>query len=93
MHAFMNLVLPVSHEFNPDFVIISAGFDSTDGDPKGQMKVTPACYATMTHHLLALAGGRLGVLLEGGYNPQVCFVTFLQKKFSCLENCQKTVQD
>ena len=84
MYAFMHLVLPVASEFNPDFVIISAGFDSADGDPKGQMKVTPGCYAHMTHHLLALAGGRMAVLLEGGYDPQVhvCFACHGESKIT-----------
>ncbi len=34
---------------------------------QGEMKVTPACYAHMTSALMSLAGGRLAVVLEGGY--------------------------
>ncbi|KAL0381341.1 UNVERIFIED_CONTAM: Histone deacetylase 15 [Sesamum angustifolium] len=55
-------------EFNPDFTIISAGFDAARGDPLGCCDVTPAGYAQMTHMCSALSGGKLLVILEGGYN-------------------------
>ncbi|KAF4520113.1 hypothetical protein B566_EDAN010269 [Ephemera danica] len=54
-------------EFGPDLVLISAGYDSALGDEKGEMTVTPACYAHLTNLLSTLAGGKLAVLLEGGY--------------------------
>ena len=66
--AFQKIVMPIAHEFNPDLVIISAGFDAADGDELGGCFVTPPCYAHMTHMLMSLAGGRLAVCLEGGYN-------------------------
>nr|XP_046470327.1 histone deacetylase 6 isoform X2 [Neodiprion pinetum] len=54
-------------EFCPDIVIVSAGFDSAIGDEKGEMNVTPACYAHLLHPLMGLAGGKVAVVLEGGY--------------------------
>ena len=66
--AFQQVVLPVGYEFNPDLVLISAGFDAAEGDPLGGYKVTPAMYGHMTHQLRLLARGRLVVALEGGYN-------------------------
>ena len=72
MAAFLQIVLPLAYSFEPDFVVILAGFDSADGgDPEGDMKVSPACYAHMTHHLKAVANGNMLVTLEGGYNPPV----------------------
>lgn len=68
MAAFQKIVMPIALEFNPDFVIISAGFDAAAGDELGGCFVTPACYAHMTHMLMSLANGRLAVCLEGGYN-------------------------
>lgn len=47
---------------------MSAGFDAAQGDPIGECKVTPAGYASMTHMLCSLAGGRVVVALEGGYS-------------------------
>ena len=68
MAAFQKIVMPIAHEFNPDLVIISAGFDAAAGDELGGCFVTPACYAHMTHMLMSLAGGKVAVCLEGGYN-------------------------
>ena len=67
MHAFQHVVLPVANEFAPDFVFISAGFDAAHGDLLGGCHISPVGYAHMTHQLAALAGGRLAVVLEGGY--------------------------
>ncbi|KAF9070565.1 histone deacetylase complex protein [Rhodocollybia butyracea] len=68
IHAFQRVVMPIAMEFAPELVIISAGFDAALGDELGECKVSPAGYAHMTHMLSGLAGGRLVVALEGGYN-------------------------
>lgn len=68
MAAFQQIVMPIATEFNPDLVIVSAGFDAADGDELGGCFVSPACYAHMTHMLMSLAAGRVAVCLEGGYN-------------------------
>ncbi|KAL6889930.1 hypothetical protein HDV57DRAFT_488088 [Trichoderma longibrachiatum] len=70
MAAFQKIVMPIANEFNPDLVVISAGFDAADGDELGGCFVTPACYAHMTHMLMSLAAGKVAVCLEGGYNLQ-----------------------
>ena len=68
MAAFQKIVMPIAQEFNPDLVIISAGFDAAKGDELGGCFVTPACYAHLTHMLMSLADGKVVVCLEGGYN-------------------------
>lgn len=68
MFAFQHVVLPIAQEFAPDFTIISAGFDAARGDPLGGCDVTPDGYACMTDMLNSLSGGKLLVILEGGYN-------------------------
>ncbi|CCD25841.2 histone deacetylase HDA1 NDAI_0G00650 [Naumovozyma dairenensis CBS 421] len=68
MWAFEQIVMPMGREFQPDLVIISAGFDAADGDTIGQCHVTPSCYGHMTHMLKSLARGNMAVVLEGGYN-------------------------
>lgn len=70
MFAFQNVVMPIAYEFNPDLVIVAAGFDAADGDQLGQNHVSPACYSHMTHMLMSLAEGKIVVCLEGGYNLQ-----------------------
>ncbi|RDW95348.1 hypothetical protein BP5796_01111 [Coleophoma crateriformis] len=66
--AFQKIVMPIAQEFDPDLVIVSAGFDAAAGDELGGCLVTPACYAHMTHMLMSLASGKVAVCLEGGYN-------------------------
>ncbi|XP_073296704.1 histone deacetylase 15-like isoform X3 [Primulina huaijiensis] len=66
--AFQQVVMPIASEFDPDFTIISAGFDAARGDPLGCCDVTPTGYAQMTQMCSALSGGKLLVILEGGYN-------------------------
>jgi histone deacetylase 6 len=68
--AFDNLVMPITKDFNPDLVIVSAGFDAMAGDPLGKMSYSPAIYSYMTHQLQSLAHGKLVVALEGGYSMQ-----------------------
>ncbi|PGH05703.1 hypothetical protein AJ79_06719 [Helicocarpus griseus UAMH5409] len=68
MYAFQEVVMPIAYEFDPDLVIISAGFDAAVGDELGGCFVTPPCYAHMTRMLMNLAGGKVAVCLEGGYN-------------------------
>lgn len=58
-HRLTGMMLPCS---------VSAGYDAADGDLLGQMKVTPAGFAHMTHMLSVLANGKLVLALEGGYN-------------------------
>lgn len=43
---------------------VSAGYDAADGDELGEMKVSPAGFAHMTHMLSVLAEGRLVLALE-----------------------------
>lgn len=68
MAAFQKIVMPIAQEFDPDLVIVSAGFDAAAGDELGGCFVTPACYSHMTHMLMSLAEGKVVVCLEGGYN-------------------------
>ncbi|XP_050631524.1 histone deacetylase 6 isoform X4 [Macaca thibetana thibetana] len=66
--AFLHVLLPVALEFQPQLVLVAAGFDALQGDPKGEMAATPAGFAQLTHLLMGLAGGKLILSLEGGYN-------------------------
>lgn len=63
---------PAMERFQPEFVIISAGFDSRVGDPLGSFTLTDDDFADLTDWMLLLArtyaGGRLLSVLEGGYN-------------------------
>ncbi|MCK4628099.1 MAG: hypothetical protein KAT56_03790, partial [Sedimentisphaerales bacterium] len=63
--------LPVAREFNPDFILVSAGFDGHRKDPLSQLTMSEAGYEELTRSTLELArqccDGRFLSLLEGGY--------------------------
>ena len=67
-----NLLLPAVNRFRPDFIILSAGFDSRQDDLLGCFDLTDDVFRRMTRISLDLAdehcGGRVVSLLEGGYN-------------------------
>merc|ERR1719228_2412319 len=71
--AFRSIVIPVGRSFEPDFVLVSAGFDAARGHdhPIGGYQVSTACFAFLTRQLLSLADGRVALVLEGGYNLNV----------------------
>ena len=58
--------------FQPELVLISAGFDSRLGDPLGQFRLTDEDFADLTRMLMDVAdehaNGRLVSILEGGYS-------------------------
>jgi len=70
--VFDEVVMPVLQQFEPDIVLVSAGFDAHERDPLGQMRVTTAGFAAMTAALRAFADrcceGRLVAITEGGYD-------------------------
>lgn len=64
---------PAVVSFNPEFILISAGFDARIGDPLGGLCWDDETFAEMTRRSVALAdqccGGKLVSSLEGGYDP------------------------
>jgi acetoin utilization deacetylase AcuC-like enzyme len=72
MEAFERVVLPVAREFDPGFVLMSAGYDAHGRDPLGGMRLTDAGFDAMTAALCGVAAdhcdGRMAAVLEGGYN-------------------------
>ncbi|KFM22568.1 Histone deacetylase 15 [Auxenochlorella protothecoides] len=78
--AFATVILPVAREFDPDLVIISAGFDAAQGDPIGGCHLTPGLFASLTAALQATVAPCVAVL-EGGYN--------LRATAACTEACAR----
>jgi len=64
---FHQILMPLTYEFNPDLILISAGYDAAFGCPEGEMKVSSPAYGHLVNSLMAFAQGRVGVFLEGGY--------------------------
>nr|WJZ57287.1 histone deacetylase 5 [Paspalum vaginatum] len=66
--AWDHVLLPVTEAFDPDIIMVSAGFDAALGDPLGGCCITPNGYALLLTKLLGFAKGRIVMALEGGYN-------------------------
>ena len=66
------ILFPVSLEYQPQLILISAGFDIHYDDPIGGMKVTENGFAYLTSVILEIAdricNGKVVAILEGGYD-------------------------
>jgi len=67
-------ILPDLQAFDPDLIIISAGFDGHEDDLIGNCRLAEEDYIWATQQLLAVANrccqGRVVSVLEGGYNTR-----------------------
>ena len=72
LNAIENKLVPTIQKYNPDLIIISAGFDAHKNDPLAQVELSTECFEEMTKKLLEVAkdvcGGRILSILEGGYD-------------------------
>lgn len=66
--AMRSIVVPALKGFNPELIIVSAGFDAVAGDMLAGTQLQPSSYHAMTRQLLALHRP-IAVVLEGGYTP------------------------
>ena len=70
--AFQERLLPAAKEFQPDLILVSAGFDSRMNDPLGLFLLTDEDFRDLTRLMSELAAeccnGRLVSVLEGGYS-------------------------
>ncbi len=67
-----HIVLPAAQEFEPQLVLVSAGFDAHREDPLAGCRLEDGSFAEMARHVRDLAERLdvpLGVVLEGGYEP------------------------
>jgi len=72
LYAFDEIFEPMAKAFNPDLMVVSAGFDGHYADPIGNMLLNSATYRRLTEKVLKVAsdlcGGKIAFILEGGYN-------------------------
>ncbi len=67
-YAFQRNIIPRLQAWNPDVILISAGYDAVQGDDLAGMCVSPHQFRRCTAALMGLGKPILAVL-EGGYNP------------------------
>ena len=69
---YQQQVYPRLREFEPDLLMVSAGFDAHELDPLGQLRMTTEGFDRLTRALVAeadaLCEGRVVMVTEGGYD-------------------------
>ncbi len=72
INVYKEKLLPAAHQFKPDMILISAGFDSRKDDLLGCFRITDEGFITLTKIIMMLAdeycNGSVVSVLEGGYN-------------------------
>ncbi len=86
LNAFQRLLEPVARGFQPELIILSAGFDAHWLDPLAGMNLSIDGYMKLLDVVMALAdelcNGKLVTVLEGGYHLDVlphCVLSTLRK--------------
>lgn len=71
---YEQVVVPAVRRFQPQLILVSAGFDGHWNDPLGPLALTVNGYAALIQLLSDLANdlcdGRIVLVLEGGYNEE-----------------------
>jgi acetoin utilization deacetylase AcuC-like enzyme len=71
---FNEILAPVARQYQPELILVSAGYDTAINDPLGGMNVSVEGFAYLTRTVKELAEelchGRLLLVLEGGYHLQ-----------------------
>jgi acetoin utilization deacetylase AcuC-like enzyme len=69
LDAFARVVEPAVRRFEPQLVLVSAGFDAHAGDPLADMRVTEDGFRELARRCAQLAP-RVAAVLEGGYEVE-----------------------
>jgi acetoin utilization deacetylase AcuC-like enzyme len=69
LEAFDRVVEPAVRGFEPELLLVSAGFDAAAGDPLGGMRVSEDGFRELAKRCRALSD-RVAAVLEGGYNRE-----------------------
>ncbi|MCZ6836621.1 MAG: histone deacetylase [Planctomycetota bacterium] len=90
---FLEIVMPIAKAFDPDLVLVSAGFDAHKADPLGGMNLTDRGFARMCSMVqqiaLEHAQGRLALILEGGYDVEASARSVL----ACVDSLGQETQE
>jgi acetoin utilization deacetylase AcuC-like enzyme len=82
--AFENKIIPFLKNFNPDLLIVSAGYDANRDDPLAEIYLQPEDYATFTRYLRSISD-RLLFGLEGGYHLEALARSVVETIEACLK--------
>src|SRR5262245_1821503 len=70
--VYAAIVWPILKAFNPELILVSAGFDAYKDDPLAGMRLEADCFGWLTARIVAIAdeccNGRVVAVTEGGYH-------------------------
>ena len=73
-NIFRHILAPIALAYQPQLILVSAGFDIYAADPLGGMAVTEQGFARLTAIIMeiaqAVSAGRMVMTLEGGYHVE-----------------------
>jgi acetoin utilization deacetylase AcuC-like enzyme len=81
--TFTREVIPFLTDFQPDLLIVSAGYDANADDPLAEINLQPDDYGLLTQKLLPITSSIL-FGLEGGYNLDALAKSVVATIASCL---------
>lgn len=83
---FEKIVIPILKDYDPELIIVSAGFDAARNDYLGDFDITPNGFGNMVY-LMKNLGKKMALVLEGGYTIEMisesaseCFKILLGEK-------------
>jgi acetoin utilization deacetylase AcuC-like enzyme len=75
LRTMNEIITPIVRQYEPQFVLVSAGFDGHYRDPVGNLSLSASCIQRIYEVIMSLASevcqGKLVSVLEGGYNPNI----------------------
>ena len=74
LRLFNEVIWPAARRYEPQMILVSAGFDAHWVDPLASMNLSLPGYAAVTRTLISMAdelcNGRIAFVMEGGYDLQ-----------------------
>ncbi len=87
--AIIDIVVPMIERFAPELILVSAGYDSHFSDLMSSLGLTASSYRKIMIVLSALGQwlcqGRIGIVLEGGYDHASTAESVLETLYGCMD--------
>lgn len=100
LKIFSEILGPIIDQYKPEFILVSAGYDTFFDDPLGGMKVTPEGFAKQARFLTDCAdkysNGNIVFILEGGYNLDglwICHKEVIEELLDIKHSDYRVIED
>ncbi|MBC7334138.1 MAG: histone deacetylase [Actinobacteria bacterium] len=87
--AIIDIIMPLIERFGPELILVSAGYDAHTDDPLSLMRLNDSSYFKIAYLISYMSrihcGGKLGLVLEGGYNCSSTSRSVIKTILGCIE--------